>query len=141
MPLQAARLQQFANYVEGFWLSNQVVKDVWGQFGDQRPRTTNMVEGWHNGLHSRLSAHHPALAEFIQFLQVAQFASQNRIQALLRDPLAVAKAPSRQVRERNEKLREEMALFSSYISANAPTFQDNINYLDRVATFGLLVTV
>ncbi|KAH9375808.1 hypothetical protein HPB48_009864 [Haemaphysalis longicornis] len=139
-PLQAARLQQFANYVEGFWLSNQVVKDDWGQFEDQGPRTTNMVEGWHNGLHSRLSAHHPALAEFIQFLQVAQVASQNRIQGLLRDPLAVAKAPSRQVRGRNEKLREEMALFSSYISANALTFQD-INYIDRVATFGLLVAV
>ncbi|KAG0428879.1 hypothetical protein HPB47_024151 [Ixodes persulcatus] len=103
------------------------------------PRTTNMVEGWHNGLHSRLSAYHPALAELIQFIQVSQFASQNRIQALLRDPLAVASAPSRQVRERNEKLREEMALFSSYVSATAPTFQDIINYLDRVAAFGLLV--
>lgn len=138
-PLDTARLQQFANYVEGFWLSNPIVKDVWGQFGAEGPRTTNMVEGWHNGLHSRLSVYHPALAEFIQFIQVSQFASQNRIQALLRDPLAVASAPSSEVRARNEKLREEMALFSSYTSTTAPRFQDIINYLDRVASFGLLV--
>lgn len=79
----SARLQQFVIYMEGFWLSNPVVKDVWGQFGAKGPPTTSMVEGWHNGLHSRLSVCHPALAELTEFLQVAQFTSQNRIQSLL----------------------------------------------------------
>lgn len=70
-PLNNMRLQQFANYVGGFWVSKLNVKDIWEQFGARGPRTTNMVEGWHNGLHSWLSNFHPTLAEFIQFLQVA----------------------------------------------------------------------
>ncbi|CAN7976060.1 unnamed protein product, partial [Ixodes persulcatus] len=87
-PLHAARLKQLVRYFTNFWLSNNIVKEIWGQFGNRGPRTTNMVEGWHNGLHSRLGSRHPDLAEFIQFLQVSQHAAQNRLQALLWDPLA-----------------------------------------------------
>ncbi|KAM7299103.1 hypothetical protein ISCGN_019670 [Ixodes scapularis] len=116
-PLYSARLQQFAVYMSGFWLS--------------KPNREGRL--------GRLSTYHPALAEFIQFLQVAQFASQNRIQALLRDLLAVASAPPSEVRARNRKLNEEMALFSSYLVTAVPTYQDVINYIDRVALFGLLV--
>ncbi|KAM7312158.1 hypothetical protein ISCGN_009063 [Ixodes scapularis] len=76
-PLDSARLQQFAVCMSRFWLSSPTARDVWGQFRAGGPRTTNMVEVWNNGLHSRLSTYHPALSEFIQFLQVAQFASQN----------------------------------------------------------------
>ncbi|KAG0422392.1 hypothetical protein HPB47_001780, partial [Ixodes persulcatus] len=79
-PLDSARLQQFAVYMSGFWLSNPTARDVWGQFGAGGPRTTNMVEGRLNWLHNWLSTYRPA--EFIQFLQVAQFASQNRIVGL-----------------------------------------------------------
>lgn len=98
-PLDNMRLQQFANYVGGFWVSKLNVKDIWEQFSARGPRNTNMAEGCHNGLHSWLSNFHPTLAEVIQFLQVAQFASQNRIQALLRDPM--------EVRTKNVKLRKQ----------------------------------
>lgn len=137
-PLDSARLEQFAKYFDSFWLSNAVVKDIWGQFENDGPRTTNMVEGWHNGLHSRLTSHHPDLAEFIQFLQVIQHSSQNRIQALLLDHLAVASAPGVEVSNRNKRLQEETALFSGYLSSAVPTFQDVLNYLDRITILGVL---
>ncbi|KAG0431102.1 hypothetical protein HPB47_022090 [Ixodes persulcatus] len=122
----------------------QATKQVFGtaagtpRFENDGPRTTNMVEGWHNGLHSRLTSHHPDLAEFIQFLQVIQHSSQNRIQALLLDHLAVASAPGVEVSNRNKRLQEEMALFSGYLSSAVPTFQDVLNYLDRITILGVL---
>lgn len=57
-----------------------------------------------NGLHSCLCSYHPAVAEFIQLLQVAQFASQNRIEVLLMNPLAVGSASSSQIQATNDKL-------------------------------------
>lgn len=129
-PLDAARLEQFAKYFEGFWLTNEVVKDIWGQFENDEPRTTNMVEGWHNGLHSRLTSQHPDLGEFIQFLQLAQYSAQNRIQALLHDPLAVAYPTAAHVSHRN--VRDEMAAFAACLVTSAPCVQEACNYIDRV---------
>ncbi|KAG0418938.1 hypothetical protein HPB47_004481 [Ixodes persulcatus] len=137
-PLHAARLEQLVRYFTNFWLSNNIVKEIWGQFGNRGPRTTNMVEGWHNGLHSRLGSRHPDLAEFIQFLKVSQHAAQNRLQALLWDPLAVAKPTISAVVNRNLLLHAEMDTFASFISSQAPTYQDVVNYLDRIASFGVL---
>lgn len=97
-----------------------------------------MVEGWHNGLHSRLTSHHPDLGEFIQFLQVTQYSAQNRIQALLLDPLAVACSPPAHVSHRNRLLHDEMAAFSAYMVTAAPTFPDVCNYLDRIVSVGVL---
>ncbi|KAG0440721.1 hypothetical protein HPB47_016202 [Ixodes persulcatus] len=137
-PLNAARLDQFERYFRGFWLTNSLLKDIWGQFGDRGARTTNNVEGWHNGLHSRLPSRHPDLAEFLQFLKSAQHAAQNRIQALLLDPLAVAQPQSHVIQTRNNKLHQEMDAFASFINSHAPTFVDVRNYIDRVASSGAL---
>ncbi|XP_042148915.1 uncharacterized protein LOC121837372 [Ixodes scapularis] len=136
--LNAARLDQFIRYFRNFWLSHSIIREIWGQFGNRGPRTTNVVEGWHNGLHSRLSSRHPDLTEFIQFLQVAQHAAQNRIQALLLDPLAVARPTSSFVSARNERLHAEMDAFASFTSGNAATYQDVCNYVDRIASTGVL---
>ncbi|KAG0415798.1 hypothetical protein HPB47_007029 [Ixodes persulcatus] len=137
-PVNAARLDQFERYFRGFWLTNSLLKDIWGQFGNRGARTTNNVEGWHNGLQSRLPSRHPDLAEFLQFLKSAQHAAQNRIQALLLDPLAVAQPQSHVIQTRNNKLHQEMDAFASFISSHPPTFVDVRNYIDRVASSGAL---
>ncbi|KAG0415528.1 hypothetical protein HPB47_007292 [Ixodes persulcatus] len=74
-PLHAARLEQLVRYFTNFWLSNNIVKEFWGQFGNRGPRTTNMttwraVEDHHRvvvaaaGLEGVLSEgdRHPSLA-------------------------------------------------------------------------------
>ncbi|KAG0418120.1 hypothetical protein HPB47_005115 [Ixodes persulcatus] len=137
-PLNAARLDQFERYFRRFWLTNSLLNDIWGPFGNRGARTTNNVEGWHNGLHSRLPSRHPDLAEFLQFLKSAQHAAQNRIQALLLNPLAVAQPHSHVIQTRNNKLHQEMDAFACFISSHPPTFVDVRNYIDRVASSGAL---
>ncbi|KAM7292949.1 hypothetical protein ISCGN_026082 [Ixodes scapularis] len=136
-PLNAARLDQFVRYFRGFWLTNSLLKEIWGQFGNRGARRTKNVEGWHNCLHSRLPSRHPDLSEFLRFLKSAQHAAQNRIQALLLDPLAVAQPQSHVIQTRN-KLHQEMDAFASFISSHLPTFVDVRNYIDRVASSGAL---
>ncbi|CAN7985032.1 unnamed protein product, partial [Ixodes hexagonus] len=41
--LNAARLDQFVRYFRSFWLSHSIIKEIWGQFGNLGPRTTNAV--------------------------------------------------------------------------------------------------
>ncbi|CAN7945583.1 unnamed protein product, partial [Ixodes hexagonus] len=41
--LNAARLDQFVRYFRSFWLSYSIIKEIWGQFGNLGPRTTNAV--------------------------------------------------------------------------------------------------
>ncbi|KAG0428409.1 hypothetical protein HPB47_024603 [Ixodes persulcatus] len=91
-------------------------KQPLGHFENEGPRTTNMVEGRHNGLHSRLTSHHPDLAGFVQCLQVIQHFSHNTTQALLLNPLAVASAPAVQVTRCNKRLQEEMAMLSCHLA-------------------------
>uniref|UniRef100_A0A914WXP0 MULE transposase domain-containing protein n=1 Tax=Plectus sambesii TaxID=2011161 RepID=A0A914WXP0_9BILA len=67
-----AQLHEFCLYFESYWLGCPLIRDVWGQFGNSGPRTTNYVEGWHNGLHSRMNGRHPSLAELIGLFQVSQ---------------------------------------------------------------------
>lgn len=137
-PLNAARVEQFERYYRDFWLSNTLLRDRWGQFGNRGPRTTNMVEGWHNGLHSRFTSRHPNLTEFLEFLRVMQHATQNRVQALLLDPLAVPTPTSNAVQERNRGLLQEMDDMLSYMSASPVSYADLAVYLDRIASIGAL---
>uniref|UniRef100_A0A914WL60 MULE transposase domain-containing protein n=1 Tax=Plectus sambesii TaxID=2011161 RepID=A0A914WL60_9BILA len=64
-PMINAQMQGFCKYFTGYWLSMPLIRNVWGQFGNSGPRTTNYVEGWHNGLHSHMNGRHPSLAELI----------------------------------------------------------------------------
>ncbi|KAG0422081.1 hypothetical protein HPB47_002072 [Ixodes persulcatus] len=137
-PLNAARLDQIERYFRGFWLTNSPLKDIWGPFGNRGARTTNNVDGWHNGLHCRLPSTHPEMAEFLQFLKSPQHAAQNMIQALLINPLAVAHPQSHVIQTRKNKLHQEMDEFASFISSHPPTFVDVRNYIDRVASSGAL---
>lgn len=136
--VEECKLSSFARYFESYWLENASIRDTWGQYGNTGPRTTNYVEGWHNSLHSRLPNRHPTLAEFIQWLQVSQHATQNRIQALLHDSMAVARQPSQEILRRNTQLASEMAMFGSWLESYQATFSDVVRYLDRVADIGIL---
>ncbi|KAG0426538.1 hypothetical protein HPB47_026369 [Ixodes persulcatus] len=71
------------------------------------------------------------------FCQV-QHAAQNRFQALLLDPLAVDKPTTSAVVNRNHLLHAEMDAFSSFMRSQAPMYRDVINYLNRIASFGVL---
>lgn len=95
-PLNTARLDQFERYFRGFLLNNNLLKHIRGQFSNLGAMTANNVEGRYNGLHSRLRSRHPDKAEFLQFLNSAQHAAQNRIKALLLDPLALPQPQSLQ---------------------------------------------
>jgi len=43
------------------------------QPGTVRPRTTNLAEGFHNGINSRFGMPHPSLKTFRHWLQKCQF--------------------------------------------------------------------
>lgn len=58
--LQATQHSGQNGIKEGFFMTNTVVKDIWGQFHNGLC-TTKMVEIWPNGLRSRLTSHHPGL--------------------------------------------------------------------------------
>lgn len=88
-------MEHFANSPEGFWLTNTVVKGIWGQSDDNRVRPTNTVKEWHNGLHSQLTSRRPELA-------VTQYSDQNGIQALLLDALVVACSQAAQASHWNQ---------------------------------------
>ncbi|KAL3193942.1 hypothetical protein MRX96_046159 [Rhipicephalus microplus] len=130
-------MDQFGQYFSYLWLSQTHIKDIWEQFGNSGPRTTNWVEGWHNGLPSRRSTRHPDLAEFIQFLQTAQYATQNRLSALLLEPLAVSRSSSSRVAAKNNRLAGETDRFADYVSTQDPTYQDVCNYLDNRGSIGV----
>jgi hypothetical protein len=103
-----AQLTSFCDYFTAYWLSVPMIRDVFGQFNNFGPRTTNYVEGWHNGLHSRLSNYHPTLAEIIGLFQIQQHSSKFRIQALKTDALALPLPQKPDVIRRNTDLHNEM---------------------------------
>ena len=97
-----------------------------------------IVEGWNNGLHSRLNGRHPSLAELIDFFQISQNTSKFRIRALITDPLALPYPQKQQVIHRNIMLHDEMRLFYQYNLTTPTSYQDIMNHIDRVINFGIL---
>jgi hypothetical protein len=138
-PIVNAQVAVFCGYFRDFWLNNSTITPLWGQFGNIGPRTTNLVEGWHNGLKSRIhGGTHPTIAELVDFWQLCQHSAQYRIQALLPDPLAMAKSQTADVFRRNQLLQDEMNNFANYLSAFPVAYIDVINYLDRVCAIGIV---
>uniref|UniRef100_A0A914ULM2 MULE transposase domain-containing protein n=1 Tax=Plectus sambesii TaxID=2011161 RepID=A0A914ULM2_9BILA len=138
-PMINAQMQEFCKYFTGYWLSMPLIRDVWGQFGNSGPRTTNYVEGWHNGLHSRMNGRHPSLAELIGLFQISQNTTKFRVRALRTDPLALPKPQKAEVIRRNTLLQEEMPRFYHYcMTAPQTSYQDILNYIDRIIAIGVL---
>jgi hypothetical protein len=137
-PIVHAQWLQFCSYFRDYWVNTNFIRDVWGQFGNSGPRTTNMVEGWHNGLHSRFNGRHPSIAELVDFFKTSQHSSQYRIQALVIDPMAMALPMSAEIIRRHHHLQTEMTMFSQYFSTNFVSFDSVMIYLDRIIAIGLL---
>ena len=75
-------ITKFVDYFKSFWLRNDVFP-LWGHWLNFTCRTTNIPEGWHNGLHSRLHNRHPEFAVFVTWLRKSQFMESVRIEGLL----------------------------------------------------------
>jgi len=86
------KLQQLADYFGRTWVRGEFPAELWTQFDNNGPRTTNAAEGWHNSLNTQFGTPHPSLRVFLHWLQKCQNATQSRcIQ------LAAGRTPKRQL--------------------------------------------
>ena len=46
------KLQQLADYFGRTWVRGEFPAELWTQFDNNGPRTTNAAEGWHNSLNT-----------------------------------------------------------------------------------------
>ena len=67
-----------ADYVERTWICGDFSPALWSHFNHNGPRTTNVAEGYHNGLNSRFWMPYPSLGVFLDWLQKSQFEVQCR---------------------------------------------------------------
>ena len=80
--LTAAKLAAFADYVDRTWIAGfagDYPPSLWTHFDNTGPRTTNLAEGWHNGLNSKLGMPHPSLRSFLHYVQKCQYEVQARV--------------------------------------------------------------
>jgi len=82
-PLTDAKAASFATYVTTTWIEGDFPPSMWSHFDNLGPRTTNLAEGWHNGLNTSLGVAHPSLRAFLDWLQRYQFEIQCRVLQLL----------------------------------------------------------
>jgi len=73
-----AKTGTFATYVDGTWINGSFPPSLWSHFDNLGPRTTNLAEGWHNGLNTLLGVSHPSTRTFLDWLQRYQFEIQSR---------------------------------------------------------------
>uniref|UniRef100_A0A914VEW9 MULE transposase domain-containing protein n=1 Tax=Plectus sambesii TaxID=2011161 RepID=A0A914VEW9_9BILA len=123
-PVINAQLKEFCDYSRDSGLA---------------PPSSATPGGWHNGLHSQMNGRHPSLSEIIGVFQSSQDSSKFRLRALRTNPLAVPKPQKAEVVRRNTLLHEEMAAFHHYfMSTPMTTYQDILNYIDRIIAIGIL---
>ncbi|KAH9375421.1 hypothetical protein HPB48_012099 [Haemaphysalis longicornis] len=114
-PLVTAQLSAFGAYFQSLWIDSPAVQGLWGHYENAGPRTTNNVEGWHNGLGHQLPNHHPQLSELAVPRQ--------------QDPAAL---------RRNSKLAAEIELFRAHVTYNQVSFGGICKYLDKTSSIGIL---
>ena len=78
VPNITTKLQSFADYVDGTWINGDFPPELWSHYSNLGPRTTNLAEGFHNGMNSRFGMPHPSLRTFLHWLQKCQFEVQCR---------------------------------------------------------------
>jgi len=59
----------FVDYLERTWITGLFAPSLWTHFDNEGPRTTNVAEGWHNGLNSSFGISHPSPRMFLSWLQ------------------------------------------------------------------------
>ena len=72
------RIEKFKLYVENTWINGSYPPTLWTHFDNDGPRTTNVAEGWHNGINSHFGMSHPSLRSFMDWIQKCQFEVQCR---------------------------------------------------------------
>ena len=77
-----AKTATFAQYVDATWINGSFPPSLWSHFDNVGPRTTNLAEGWHNGLNTTLGVSHPSIRTFLDWLQRYQFEIQCRCMQL-----------------------------------------------------------
>ena len=77
-PLTDVKTRRLAEYFESTWIQGDFPPTLWTHFDNLGPRTTNVAEGFHNGMHSRFGMAHPSLRMFLDWLQKFQFEIQSR---------------------------------------------------------------
>jgi len=72
------KLQDLADYFSRTWISGNFKPELWSQYDNKGPRTTNAVEGWHSSLNTHFGTPHPSLRVFLHWLQKCQYEVQSR---------------------------------------------------------------
>lgn len=78
---------------------------------NDEPRTTNLVEGWHNRFQNIVSKHHPNVYEFIKHLKGEQSHTEKGIERLISG--TNAKVVKRKVQSANRRIRNILETFES----------------------------
>jgi len=74
-----AKAAALALYVERTWIFGDFQPSLWSHYDHNGPRTTNVAEGFHNGMNSRFGMPHPSLRLFLDWLQKCQYEVQCRL--------------------------------------------------------------
>ena len=79
-PLLPIDMAEFASYYENTWIGTSTTNPnfaphMWNQHEAAQmriPRSSNIAEGWHHGLHSMLSCSKPTIWKFLDCLKAEQ---------------------------------------------------------------------
>ena len=77
-PDVVTKMQLFSQYFQKTWMEGSFPVTLWNHFDNTGPRTTNLAEGWHNGLNTTFGTPHPSAGTFLSWLQRAQYLVQAR---------------------------------------------------------------
>lgn len=70
---------KLADYFTETWMEGQFPPSVWNHHGNDGPRTTNHLEGWHSKLNRAVMKAHPNLFEIINILKKEQAANEVKL--------------------------------------------------------------
>jgi hypothetical protein len=141
-PVDAARLSQFAAYVERTWISGSFPASLWTHYDNDGPRTTNVAEGWHSGLNTTFGISNPSMRMFLDWLQKCQHeVSCRSIQLAAGRPPKQRKAAyirvDNQIRKKKLHFAIDFGRVFAYVfpnpSSSLSVQQIIENYLDDVA--------
>ena len=138
-----------AAYFGATYIDGEFAPEFWSHFDNEGPRTTNLAEGWHNGLNTSLGVSHPSMSVFLDWLQRYQFQVQCRSTHL------ASGRPARERKSTYSKVDQDIAsaklqygmLVGSIFSYQFPHPSAHVNfrdltfyYLNRVSYLCLLYT-
>jgi hypothetical protein len=123
-PDVATKMQHFSQYFQNTWMEGSFPVTLWNHYDNTGPRTTNLAEGWHNGLNSTFGTPHPSASTFLNWLQGAQYLVQAReIQLNAGRPPKQQSPIYRDLDQRIHHAKLQFGLRSGWIFVNLFPFQ------------------